>query len=77
LKTKCLKCGETLYETVPLDALGDRPLNRAHQNPSLEYDLDSGNVFMKCPHCGEKNGFRAVGGVFGSPVQLVLDRVLE
>lgn len=74
-KAKCLKCGDTLFETVQLDQVGNRALNVDRPHPRLETD-PSGQPFMQCPQCGAKNGFRA-GGVPDGPAQLVLDRLLD
>lgn len=76
-QTKCLKCGDALLETAQLDHSGNRALDAAKEHLPLEHYPDTGQTFIKCPHCGAKNGFREVSDDSGGPTQFALERLLK
>jgi predicted nucleic-acid-binding Zn-ribbon protein len=74
-EVKCLGCGETLYETTPLDDKGNTALVPG-TSPKQEYDAKSGRHYMQCPKCGAKNGFKTLPAPEGAGIRMALDKLL-
>jgi len=52
MEEKCLKCGRTLFEKVPLDDKGHMAMNA---DAPLELESDGVDHFYRCTHCSAKN----------------------
>lgn len=63
---KCLKCGEPLFNKVPLNRK-HMAINSDHPYSELEYDNGSNERFFRCKKCGAKNIVTVIGS---GPVQI-------
>jgi len=75
-KVKCLDCGKTLYETTPLDDMGNTALVSG-TSPKLEYDAKSDRYYMQCSECGARNGFKTLRTPEGAGIRMGLDKLLD